>query len=243
MVVQVVENEAEAGMKHGIGVVAVLLALVFAGGARADVAESAADGFLIKWSVTLKGAPKRVWTTLGQPQLWWDSEHTWSGKASNLGLKAEAGGCFCERWDGGSAEHGHVVMALPGQLLRLEAALGPLQEYALKGVLSFWLKPAGDDTTLDLEYRVNGAQASGLEAFAPKVDQVIGAQVERLRRYLATGSPELPVAQPSPSAAGEDAAARARAAILEEWKKSAEEQAAADKAAARPAKGAADAKH
>lgn len=224
-------------MKHGIGVVAALFALAFAGGAHAEVAESAADGFLVKWSVTLKGDPKRAWAALGQPQLWWDSEHTWSGKASNLSMKAEAGGCFCERWDGGNAEHGHVVMALPGQLLRLDAALGPLQEYALKGVLSFWLKPAGDDTTLDLEYRVNGAQTSGLDAFAPKVDQVIGAQVERLRRYLATGSPELPVAPPPPSAAGEDAAARARAAIIEEWKQQAlEEQGAKPEAKKSPSK-------
>ena len=216
-------------MKQVIGGVATLFALAVAASAHAEVAESAADGFLVKWSMTLKGDAKRAWTALGQPQLWWDGEHTWSGKASNLSLKAEAGGCFCERWDGGSAEHGHVVMALPNQLLRLDAALGPLQEYALKGVLSFWLKPADDGTALDVEYRVNGTQASGLDIFAPKVDLVIGGQVERLRRYLETGSPEPPaVPPPAPaSPATGDAAARARAAIIEEWKQQVlEEQAA-----------------
>lgn len=236
-------------MKQAIGTVAALCAIAVAAGARADVAESAADGFLVKQSTTLKGDPQRAWTALGQPQAWWDSEHTWSGKASNLSLKPEAGGCFCERWDGGSAEHGRVVMALPGHLLRLDAALGPLQEFALTGVLSFWLKPADEGTALDVEYRVNGAQASGLDLFAPKVDIVIAGQIERLRRYLETGSPEPPAAPPpSPSSpVGEDAAARARAAIIEEWKQQALEQEGARPAAGRPSaktvRPARDAKH
>ena len=225
-------------MKRTMGPIAALLAFSVAASARADVAESAADGFLVKRSATLKGDAKRAWAALGQPQLWWDGEHTWSGNASNLSMKAEAGGCFCERWDGGSAEHGRVVMALPGRLLRLDAALGPLQEYALKGVLGFWLTPAGDDTVLEVEYRVGGAQASGLEQFAPKVDQVIGAQVERLQRYLASGSPEPPAVPPPPSSpAAADAAARARAAIIEEWKQQAlEEQGAKPEAKKPPAK-------
>lgn len=236
-------------MKHEAGMLTALLALSAAGIARADVAESAADAFLVKQSTTLKGDTKRAWAALGQPQLWWDNEHTWSGKAANLSLKAEAGGCFCERWDGGSAEHGRVVMALPEKLLRLDAELGPLQEYAFKGVLSFWLKPADDGTTLDVEYRVNGVQASGLDLFAPKVDIVIAEQVERLRRYVATGSPEPPAAPPpSPtSPAGEDAAARARAAIIEEWKQQVlEEQGAkpsTNKPPAKPDKRASDDKH
>src|SRR6185312_7371123 len=117
-------------------------------------------------------------------------EDTYSGKAANLSIKPEAGGCFCEKWKDGSAEHGRVLMAIPGKVLRIETALGPLQERALYGVLTFWLNNADSTTTLTVEYRVNGAAASALDQLAPSVDTVLGAQVDRLRRFIATGNPE-----------------------------------------------------
>ncbi|MET0225795.1 MAG: hypothetical protein ABW187_05075 [Dokdonella sp.] len=166
---------------------------------HAEVKQAAADGFLIAFSEPTMATPAKTYAAVAAIPLWWDSEHTWSGSASNLSLKAEAEGCFCERWPGGSVEHGRVVMAIPGKLLRLETALGPLQEFALHGILSFWIRTDEDDgsTRLDIEYRVNGASASGLDAFAPKVDEVLGAQVVRLKRFLDTGrSDEAPATEP-----------------------------------------------
>jgi uncharacterized protein YndB with AHSA1/START domain len=214
-------------MKRCCGLLLSLLAVAASNMARAEVKQSAADGFLVAFSTPVAASPAKAWLALLQPQRWWSDEHTWSGKAANLSLKAEAGGCFCERWAGGSVEHGRVVMVLPQQLLRLEAALGPLQEFALKGALTIRID-SGDDgaTTLALEYRVNGASASGLDQFAPSVDEVLGQQFARLVRFVANGNPDAP-----PAAAVETDAAR-RAGIIEEWKKSAEQQAAADKAAA-----------
>jgi uncharacterized protein YndB with AHSA1/START domain len=215
-------------MKYDVGLAAAQLALVVAAGSvHAEVKQSAADGFLVAQSTPVAATPAKVWAALLQPQRWWSDEHTWSGKASNLSLKPEAGGCFCERWPGGSVEHGRVVMVMPQQLLRLDATLGPLQEFALNGVLTFRID-SGDDgrTTLTLEYRVNGASASGLDQFAPSVDGVLGQQFARLVRFAANGNPD------APPVAAVDTGASRRAEIIEEWKKSAEEQAAADKAAA-----------
>ena len=198
--------------------------LFCAGIAHAEVSQSAADGFLIVISNPVGATPEKTWTALGQVQHWWNAEHTWSGKAANLSLKPEAGGCFCERWAEGSAEHGRVVMALPGKLLRLDAALGPLQEFALTGALSFWIKTDEDGATqLNVEYRVNGAGASGLDAFAPKVDEVLSMQVARLVRYIDSGDPEPPPPPPTDAQAN----ASARAAMLGEW---ARDAAAAQKA-------------
>jgi uncharacterized protein YndB with AHSA1/START domain len=221
-------------MKRRFGLIPALVVLAAAGSVHAEVKQSAADGFLVALSAPVAATPAKVWAALLQPQRWWSDEHTWSGKAANLSLKAEAGGCFCERWPGGSVEHGRAVMVMPQQLLRLDAALGPLQEFALKGALTFRID-SGDDgaTTLALEYRVNGASASGLDQFAPSVDGVLGQQFARLVRFVATGNPEAP---PAPTA---DTDAVRRAEIIEEWKKSAEEKAAADKGAAPEGKGAA----
>jgi len=171
--------------------------------AHAEVKQAAADSFLIAFSEPTTATPAKAYAAVAAIPLWWDGEHTWSGSASNLSLKAEAGGCFCERWPGGSVEHGRVVMAMPGKLLRLETALGPLQEFALHGILSFWIRTDEDDgsTRLDIEYRVNGASVSGLDAFAPKIDEVLGAQVARLKRFLDTGrADEAPAAEPAKAA-------------------------------------------
>lgn len=163
--------------------------------AHAEVKQATPDGLLVTFTEPLSASTTKAYTDITQVQRWWSSEHTWSGKASNLSLKPEAGGCFCEKWSGGSAEHGRVIMALPGKLLRLDAALGPLQEFALKGVLSFWLKNEDGATTVTVEYRVNGAAGSGLDALAPTVDDVLGAQIERLKRYVGTGNPEAPATE------------------------------------------------
>lgn len=179
--------------------------------AHAEVKASSADGFFLAYEGSIAAPPAKAYLDVTQIQRWWDSEHTYSGKAANLTLKPEAGGCFCEKWKDGSVEHGRVVMALPGKVLRLETSLGPLQERALNGILSFWIKSEDSATTLTVEYRVNGGSASGLADLAPSVDEVLGAQVARLRRYIATGSPE-PSAEEKAAAAAAAKAAQDAAA-------------------------------
>lgn len=205
-------------------IICAALALSIGGLAHAEIKQAAADGFFLAYSAPLEVTTAKAYADLVQVQKWWNGEHTFSGKAINLSLKPEAGGCFCERWPGGSAEHGRVIMALPGKLLRLDTALGPLQEFALKGVLSFWLRE--DDygkARIELEYRVNGSSSSGLDQFAPQVDDVLGAQFSRLVRFIASGDPE-DKSKTSDAAAGTVRGAAARAAILDEWKKQAEQQ-------------------
>lgn len=197
--------------------------LLLATSAHAEVRQAAADGFLVTFSRSVNATPAAAYAAVVQPARWWNSEHTWSGSAANLSLDAAAGGCFCEKWTKGSVEHGRVLMALPEKLLRLDSALGPLQELALKGVLSFWIKTDADGIIrLDVEYRVNGSAASGLDVLAPKVDAMLGEQVARLVRYIDSGTPDEPPAAPSPTAQD------ARAAILADWAR----QAAAARAAA-----------
>jgi uncharacterized protein YndB with AHSA1/START domain len=182
----------EGAMRLGIGIVVALLGV---GAARGEVKQSAPDGLLVAHVVEVKRAPAEVFAALGRVGEWWNGEHSWSHEAKNLSLELRAGGCFCERWATGSAEHGRVVQVREGELLRLAAMLGPLQELAATGALTFALAPLdGGRTRLTVSYRVNGDSASGFDRLAPIVDGVIGEQVGRLVRFVETGKPEAPPA-------------------------------------------------
>ncbi len=144
--------------------------------ARAEVKIATADAFLIEQRYTIAAPAAKVWDSLQHPERWWPADHTWSGKRENLSLVAETGGCFCERWDGNSVEHGRVVMVLKEKMLRLDAALGPLQEMAISGVITVALEEKNGATTVVVTHRISGDPAHKLDQLAPIVDQVNGQQ-------------------------------------------------------------------
>jgi len=152
--------------------------------ARAGVSEVTPAGFLVSLREEVPASPQQAWDALVQVNRWWNGQHSYSGDASNLSLEPRAGGCWCERWPGGSVEHGRVLYALPGKGLRIEGAFGPLQAMAVNAVLTFKLEPAGDKTAIVATYRVRGSPDAGLDKMAGPVDAVIGEQVKRLADLL-----------------------------------------------------------
>ena len=142
----------------------------------ADVRQATADNFVIEHRYEIKVPPAQTWLVLQHPERWWPADHTWSGSAANLSLSTDAGGCFCERWPEGSAEHGRVVMSRPGELLRLHAALGPLQEMGVTGVLTITLSAKDSGSEAVVTYRVTGDSSHALDKLAPIVNEVLGMQ-------------------------------------------------------------------
>jgi len=168
-------------------IAALVLLLLLASGVRAEVKEAGADHLLVTDSRVVHAPPDKVYAALVDVAHWWNSEHTYSGDATHLSIQAEAGGCFCERWGNQSVAHGRVIWAAPGQVLRLDTALGPLQSMAVQGVMTFTLKPEGHATTLLFEYRVNGASSSGLDKLAPAVNGMLMEQLQRLQGFVESG--------------------------------------------------------
>lgn len=156
--------------------------------ATAEVKSATPESMLIEHRFTIAAPAAAVWETLLHPERWWPPDHTWSGKRESLSLEPAAGGCFCERWDGNSVEHGRVVMLMPGKVLRLDAALGPLQELAISGVINVALEEKDGATTMVVTHRVSGDPTHKLDAFAPIVDQVNGLQFGNLAK-AAGGAP------------------------------------------------------
>ncbi len=172
-------------MRPAILCAALVLAAAPAG---AEVRSVTAAGFEVESRVTVSVPPAEAYAALARIDRWWPDGHSWSGDAANMSLEPRAGGCFCEALpdEGGSVEHGRVVFARPGAMLRLRGALGPLQGEAVTGTLTWTLAPAeGGGTEIVMSYIVGGyIRGPGAAGFAPIVDRVMAQQLDGLRAYL-----------------------------------------------------------
>jgi len=180
------------GRCHPLSIVSFLAAVtVLAATAHAEVRDAGSAGFTVTETADISASPARVYDVIIAPARWWSPDHTYSHDAGNLALDARAGGCWCETLpDGGSVMHLMVVNAVPGKMLRLRGALGPLQAMAMDGAMTFDLRPTDNGTRLTMSYTVGGYSPSGFDDLAKAVDSVLGEQVARLRRSIETGSPE-----------------------------------------------------
>ena len=162
------------------GAVAGLLALTMP--AAAEVTAVASDGFTIDLSATVPLGREAAWQRLLDIGGWWSDAHTYSGSATAMQVDAVPGGCWCETWPGGEVEHGRVVLLTPNSQLRFRAELGPLQELAVSGALTFTLSDGGQpgETLVTVAYRVSGSSLAGLKTLAPVVDEVLAEQLTRL---------------------------------------------------------------
>jgi uncharacterized protein YndB with AHSA1/START domain len=167
--------------------VAVVMCLALTGApADADVVDRSPSGFTVKTTVTVVASPQRLYQDLLTVGSWWDNDHTYSGDAKNMTLAAQPGGCFCEKLPGGGAvEHGRIVNVSPNKLIRLSSALGPLQELAVTGTLTWSIEPAkqGSGSTLTMTYAAGGYAPGGLDKLADIVNTVLSQQVQRLKAY------------------------------------------------------------
>lgn len=159
--------------------------------AQAEVATSSPSAFLIQAEAETSATPDQAWRALGRVNRWWSSAHTYSGDSARMSVDLRAGGCWCERWDGQSVEHGRVLLVMEHEgvrTLRFAAPLGPLQELGVSGVLTFTIEPHASGAKIKMTYRVAGDAGLGLDRIAPLVDTVLMEQFGRLVRFSTSGS-------------------------------------------------------
>lgn len=161
--------------------------------AQAEIVTAGPNGFSIRHVAEAPNVSAHlVWAALSDVAKWWDPEHTYSNDARNLTLEPLVNGCFCEKLGlYAGIEHARVVYAEPVKRLRLLGALGPLQEFGLSGSMNWQIDAAGGGSRVTFTYNVGGFADRPLSDWAPIVDEVMGAQVARLGRYLTSGDPNL----------------------------------------------------
>ena len=171
-----------------------LVAAFAAGLARAEIVSAGPNGFNLRHTAAVPNiAPPVIWAALSDVAKWWDPEHTYSGDARNLTLEPTVRGCFCEKLSlYAGIEHGHVVYAQPAKTLRIDGALGPLQEFGVSGVMTWQIEAAAGGSRITFTYNVGGFADRPLADWAPIIDEVLGGQLHRLTRYVTAGNPEPP---------------------------------------------------
>jgi len=153
--------------------------------AAAEVLSVGSDGFEVRESVHVAAAPDKAYAALLQPAKWWASDHTFSGSAANMTLDARAGGCWCETLPGGgSVEHMRVVYAVPDKTLRLRGALGPFQGLGAEGAMTWSVKNGAGGTEITVSYALGGYAKDGFDGLSKAADQVLGEQLERLKKLI-----------------------------------------------------------
>ena len=170
-------------MKHILVVVAFVAAP-----ASAEVVAAGPNGFQIPHRVPLALPADTAYAAFADVGRWWEDDHTYSGSAGNMSLSLSPGACFCERLpSGGGIGDMRVTFANPAEhRVVLTGSLGPLLYEATAGVMDVQVKSAGAASELTLDYRAAGF-ANGIgDKMAPLVDQVLGAQMKRLRAYAVT---------------------------------------------------------
>lgn len=162
-----------------------LVPMLLATPAVAEVKSASDGGFEIVSVETVKATPAAAYDALRNPGQWWNGEHTYSGDAKNMTIDARAGGCFCEKTEGGGTiEHGRIIYTQPGKTLRFTGGLGPLQSEAITATLTWTIEPAPGGAKVTQRYVVSGYMAGGLKGIAPVVDKVLAEQLGRLKAYL-----------------------------------------------------------
>ena len=158
----------------------VLLAVAVASPASAEVVSASANGLEVRHTVDVAMQPAAAFARFGKVGTWWSGDHTYSGKAENLSLALQPGGCWCEKLpNGGGVEHMRVAYVEPGKHILLTGALGPLLYLATTGVLDVQFKPSAKGTQVIFDYRAAGFFNGGADKIAPAVDAVLGEQVKR----------------------------------------------------------------
>jgi hypothetical protein len=168
--------------------------LLSVSGAEAEIVSAGANGFSIRHVAEApNAAPPLVWAAIADVAKWWDPMHTYSGDSRNLTLDPQVRGCFCEKLGlYAGIEHASVVYAQPAKTLRLNGALGPLQDFGVNGSMTLQIDPAAGGSRITLTYNVGGYADRPLSEWATIVDEVLGGQLQRLARFVISGNPDAP---------------------------------------------------
>jgi hypothetical protein len=167
---------------------ALVLLQAFATPAAAAVVGADPHGFEVQETVNLVVPVTQAYAAFGRMGKWWSDEHTYSGKAANIRLALQPGGCMCEADPkGGGVEHMRVAVVMPNERVVLTGSLGPVLYEAASGVMDVKFDKIAGGTRVTMNYRAAGFAKGNADKLAASVDEVLADQMKRYRAFAAGG--------------------------------------------------------
>lgn len=153
--------------------------------AAGEVVSADAHGFEVVNSVSLVIPVDQAYAAFGQVGAWWSDGHTYSGKAANMTLSLQAGGCFCEiiPKNGGGVEHMRVVLVQPGERIVMTGSLGPVLFEAASGVMDVRFESIPGGSKVTMNYRAAGFAKGTADKLSAPVDAVLAEQLQHFAAY------------------------------------------------------------
>lgn len=165
--------------------------VLFFASANAAVLDASESGFTVEAEVQVNAPRSDVYQAFVKDVgRWWSPELTVSGYSESLYIDARPMGCFCEALANGGMVHLAVTLVDTNNMLRLTGGFGPLGLMGVSGNMTIEFSDVGEAAEVKMQYAVGGYHPDGLDAMADQVDAVLEAQLERLRRFVETGSPD-----------------------------------------------------
>lgn len=162
--------------------------LVLPAPSAAEVVNADTHGFEVREIANLVIPVGQAYAAFGRIGAWWSDEHTYSGKAANMRLSLQPGGCLCEtNPKGGGVEHMRVAVVQPGERIVMTGALGPLLYEGTAGVMDVQFERIAGGSRATMTYRAGGFASGNGDKLAPVVDSVLGEQMKRFRAFAAKG--------------------------------------------------------
>lgn len=156
--------------------------------AAAGIVSAGPNAFEVSNSVSLVIPINQAYAAFARPGAWWSDEHTYSGKAANMRLALQPGGCFCEIIpDGGGVEHMRVSVVQPNERIVMTGSLGPVLYEAASGVMDIKFERIAGGSRVTMNYRAAGFARGDADKMAGGVDSVLADQLKRYRAYAARG--------------------------------------------------------
>jgi uncharacterized protein YndB with AHSA1/START domain len=154
--------------------------------AAAEVVSAGPSGFEVRTSVNLVVPVAQAYAAFARLNGWWSDDHTYSGKAANMRLSLQPGGCFCESIPGGGGvEHLRVAVVQPNERIVMTGSLGPVLFEAASGVMDVQFERIAGGSRVTMNYRAAGFANGNGDRMAPLVDSVLAEQMKRFRTYAA----------------------------------------------------------
>lgn len=157
--------------------------------AAAEVVSAGPNGFEVQSSVNLVIPVPQAYAAFGLIHAWWSDQHSYSGKAANMKLSLQPGGCFCEAIPDsrGGVEHLRVAIVQPNERVVMTGSLGPLLYEAAPGVMDVKFERIAGGSRVTMNYRAAGFARGNGDKMAPIVDSVLAEQLRRFRTFAAKG--------------------------------------------------------